>query len=149
MRTSCALLCCLLSVSPAVAQTAAAPTGWARVQAEPKGSNINVKARSNSGTCLLATVTEDTLTCTRKGQDVTYARADILRIRRPHRGRSTLVGLAIGAGGGAAAGAATGRSGDIIGKGGVAAIFAVPLGLVGALIGVTTDFTSSSLYSSK
>lgn len=148
-----ALFLCLLPGLLVYAQSTSAPaqpSSWAKVEAQPKGTNIKVKAAHDGGSCLLIQVTADALTCTHKGQDVTYQRADIRKISRPHRGRSALVGLGIGAAAGGIGGAVgNGSSSFIIGRGLAAVIFAVPAGLLGAAVGAGTDFTGSTLYSSR
>jgi hypothetical protein len=83
-------------------QPASPPAGsnWQHVQALPVGASINVKARKSHAGCKLKSVDADSLTCTH-GTDLVFQRADIVSIKIPHRGRSTLVGLGLGAGVGA------------------------------------------------
>jgi hypothetical protein len=138
----------------------AAGSNWQRVQALPAGTSIQVKARKSHANCKLKSVDDDSLTCTQK-KDLVFERTDILAIKVPHRGRSTLVGLAAGGATGALIGVAAGTSGctpgppgnifgnlclNIVSRGDLAAIGGVSLGAVGAIIGGLTDFTRSTVY---
>jgi hypothetical protein len=140
-----------LAALPAPAQRPVQPpagSNWQQVQALPIGASIKVAARHNEAKCTLKSVDADTLTCTH-GKDIVFQRTDIVNIKVPHRGRSTLVGLAIGAGAGGIAGfASTGPCGNncILGRGTVATAGALGLGAVGAIVGVLTDFTRSTVY---
>jgi hypothetical protein len=135
------------------AQQAAQPpavSGWQRVQALPAGTSINVKARKNNANCILRSVDADTLTCTH-GKDIVIQRSDIVNIKVPHRGRSTLAGLAIGAGAGVITGYASpaGESCSnicILGPGSVATVAGVAFGTIGAIVGAFTDFTKFTVY---
>ena len=126
-----------------------AGSNWQHVQALPVGASINVKARKSHAGCKLKSVDADSLTCTH-GKDLVFQRADIVSIKIPHRGRSTLGGLAIGAGVGAGVGkAASGGNCKqlcIISPGTVVAVSAVAIGAVGTLVGALTDFTRSTVY---
>ena len=130
-----------------------APEGsnWQHVQALPLGTSTNVKARKSHLSCALKSVDADSLTCTH-GKDTVFQRAEILTIKIPHRGRSTLVGLAIGGGAGAVIGFGVGtRSGDgFFGpnflRGAVTAVFAIIGGAAGTAVGAGTDFTHSTVY---
>jgi hypothetical protein len=136
-------------------QPAPPPAGsnWQHVQALPIGQSINIKARKSHAGCKLKSVDTDSLTCT-QGKDLVFQRADIVTIKISRHPRSTLVGLGLGAGIGALIGAATGSpscSGqtfclDILNRSALAAIGAVGVGAVGAIIGVSTDFTRSTVY---
>jgi hypothetical protein len=125
------------------------PSGWQRVQALPAGASINIKAKTSHASCKLKSVDADSLTCTH-GKDLVFQRADIVNIKVPHRGRSTLVGLAVGAGVGAIAGKASAggpcNNFCIISPGTVVAAGAVGFGAVGTIVGVLTDFTRSTVY---
>jgi hypothetical protein len=131
----------------------AAPEGsnWQHLQALPVGTSINVKARVGSVNCKLKSVDADTLTCTQK-KDVVFQRGEILTIKIPHRGRSTLIGTGIGAAVGAGIGFAAGTSkGDpLFGpnflRGAVTAVFATIGGAAGAVTGAATDFSRSTVY---
>jgi hypothetical protein len=138
----------LSAQQPIAPGQAPASSSWQHVQALRAGTSINVKARTSHASCTLRAVDDDTLTCTR-GKDLVFQRSDILTIKDPHRGRSTLVGLAIGGGAGAIAGAvAAGPCNNfcIVGREDVALIFGVGLGAVGAITGALTDFTRSTIY---
>jgi hypothetical protein len=133
-------------------QPAQPPTGsnWQHVQALPVGASINVKARRSHTGCTLKNVDADTLTCTH-GKDIVFQRADILTIQISRRGRSALIGLAIGGGAGAAIGYATSSScssGElcILPRGGVVAFNGVLFGIAGAITGALTDFAKSTVY---
>jgi uncharacterized protein YcfJ len=122
-----------------------AGSNWQRVQALPAGQSINVSARTSHAGCTLKSVDADSLTCTH-GKDLVFQRANIVNIKLPHRGRSTLVGMAVGAGGGAIVGVSLGRNGSFVGRGAGAVIVSVPGALIGAIIGATTDFAHSTVY---
>jgi hypothetical protein len=134
-------------------QPAQPPAGsnWQRVQALPAGTSINVTARTSHLACKLKSVDADTLTCTH-GKDAIFQRSEILSIKVPRRGRSTLVGLAIGGGAGAAIGfgAGTNNSNGFFGpnfmRGAVTAVFGVVGGATGTFVGGFTDFTKSTVY---
>ena len=143
------LLCLVLA--PALGASAQQPTqpaaaagsNWQHVQALPIGASINVEAKTRSTNCYLKHV--DTLTCTH-GKDVVFQRVDILTVKIPRRGRSALIGMAIGAGAGAVLGAATGRNGSFVPRGLGAVILAVPGAPIGAAVGALTDFARSTVY---
>lgn len=150
------LLSVLASAICATAQqaaTTAPPEGsnWQHVQALPAGTSINVEARSSHITCKLKSVDTDTLTCTQK-KNLIFQRADILTIKIPHRGRSALIGTAIGGGVGAGIGfaAGTNNNGGWFGpnflRGAVTGIGAVFGGIVGGGTGAVTDFSRSTVY---
>ena len=151
------LMLLALALVPSLAVTAQQPTasgtapsgsGWQRVQALRAGTSINVKAKTGHASCKVKTVDPDSLTCTH-GKDLVFQRTDIQTVKVPHRGRSALVGLAIGGGGGAIVGAiAAGPCSNfcIVGRGDVALIFGVGVGAVGAITGALTDFTRSTIY---
>jgi hypothetical protein len=152
MRPLLLALALMPALAVAAQQPAATPppagSNWQHVQALPVGQSINVSARSSHPSCKLKTVDADSLTCTH-GKDLVFQRADIVEIKVPHRGRSTLAGLAIGAGTGAIVGAATTSSCSgicILGRGSVATLGAIALGAIGTIVGVTTDFTRSTVY---
>jgi hypothetical protein len=153
----------LAFTAPAQQPAASAPaagSNWQRVQALPVGASIQVKARKSHSSCKLKSVDADSLTCT-NGKDIVFREADIVSIKVPHRGRSTLVGLAAGGATGALIGAAAGSSGctpgppgnifqnfclNVVSRGDLAAIGGASLGAVGAIIGGLTDFTRSTVY---
>jgi hypothetical protein len=160
MRNPLFLLVLLSAVSIHAQQpssTAAPPpagSNWQHVQALPVGTSINVKAKASHAACKLKSVDADTLTCTH-GKDLIFQRTDIVNIKVPHRGRSTLVGLAVGGGIGAVIGVASGSSScnssqafcfNLFSRGDLAAIGGVSLGAVGALVGGLTDFSRSTVY---
>jgi len=146
-RLSLALL--LLMPLPALAQAASSAPfndpAWLRVQQLKPGSSLHIKTTHGTVRCSFRAATPDALTCVKK-TDVVLQRTEIKTIGVSHRGRSTLVGLAIGAGGGAVGGASAGHSGDFVGKGGLATLFGVAFGIIGAGIGAATDFTGGTVY---
>jgi hypothetical protein len=140
-----------LAASSAPAQQPAAPapppagSNWQRVQALPVGQSIDVTAKASHANCKLKSVDADTLTCTQR-KDIVFQRADILSVKVPRRGRSALIGTAIGAGAGAVFGFASGRNGSFVPRGLGAAIFGVVGAPIGAAIGALTDFNHSTVY---
>jgi ABC-type uncharacterized transport system permease subunit len=152
MRVSALALVILVpALSAASAQQAAQPpagANWQRVQALPAGAFIQVKTRTRSLSCTLKAVDADSLTCTH-GKETMFQRAEIQGIHIPHRGRSAIAGLAIGAGGGAIAGAAIVgpcTSFCIVNRGTGALVAGAGVGIIGSLIGLATDFTRSTVY---
>jgi hypothetical protein len=131
--------------------TPAAGSNWQHVQALPVGASVDIKARSSHASCTLKSVDADSLICTR-GKDIVFQRSDILTIKIPHRGRSALVGSAIGGGTGAVIGFAIGTNnnngflGHNFMRGAVTAVFGVGGGVVGGITGGATDFTRSTVY---
>jgi hypothetical protein len=127
-----------------------AGSNWQHVQALPPGTAIQVQTRTSNAKCALKSVDADSLTCIH-GKDLVFQRSEIRSIKIPRRGRSALVGLAIGGGAGAGIGAAvtaskggwfSGAGWDAIG----AAILGTVGGAIGAGIGAATDFTHSTVY---
>ncbi len=143
---SAAVLMASLSLAAAQTSTPAPQPSWARVQSLPAGTALHVSTQSHSSNCTFQSATDDTLTCTGGAAPSVFQRTEIKSVKQRHRGRSTLAGLGAGAGVGAVIGAPLGRSGSFVGHGAAAAIFAIPLGLIGAVVGATTDFTHSTLY---
>jgi len=146
----------LAPVFCATAQQPAPPappagSNWQHVQALPVGTSINVKARKSRLNCKLKSVDDDSLTCA-QAKDIVFQRTDILTIKIPHRGRSALVGTAIGGGTGAIIGFAAGTNnnsgffGPNFLRGAITAVFGIGGGAIGAVIGGTTDFTRSTVY---
>jgi hypothetical protein len=139
-------------------QPAQPPAGsnWQHVQALPAGTSLNVKARTSHLACKLKSVDADTLTCTH-GKDATFQRSEILSIKIPRRGRSTLIAMGVGAGVGAIVGAATSGCSTAEKNSWFgcfltpsrpqgAAIGALLFGIIGAPIGALTDFAHSTVY---
>jgi hypothetical protein len=140
-------------------QPASPPAGsnWQHVQALPVGASINVKARKSHPGCKLKSVDADSLTCTH-GKDLVFQRTDILSVKIPRRGRSTLIAAGIGIGVGAIAGAASGSSCtsaqknsflgcfSIVSRGDLALAGGAVGGVIGSPIGYFTDFAKSTVY---
>jgi hypothetical protein len=130
--------------------TAPPPAGsnWQHVQALPPGTPVHISARARSLTCTLISVDADTLTCAQTG-NVVLQRSEIKNIKIAHRGRSAASGAAIGAAVGVIAVEAAWNknwSWGGINRGTVAALVGVPIGGLGALAGLFTDFTKSTVY---
>ena len=152
-------LAALLALTTLAAATAPAqqsspqpPAGsnWQHVQVLPAGSSLIVSARTGHTSCTLKSVDADSLTCTH-GKDIVLQRTDILTIKISRRGRSALIALAAGGGAGALLGYAATSSctpGDlcILPRGGVAVVYGVTFGLIGAITGGLTDFAKSTVY---
>jgi hypothetical protein len=141
---------------PAAPAQPPAGSNWQHVQALPVGQSINVTAKASHASCKLKSVDSDSLTCTH-GKDIVFQRADIVSIKVPRRGRSTLIAMGIGAGAGAVVGAATSgcsatEKNSFLGcfltptRPQGAAIGAVLFGAIGAPIGALTDFAKSTIY---
>lgn len=120
-------------------------SNWQHVQALPAGSSIQVQARKSHAKCNLKSVDADSLTCVQK-KDLVFQRTDIVSIKIPRRGRSTLAGMGIGAGAGAVLGAAVGQNGTFVPRGLGAIILGVLGTPIGAGIGAATDFSRSTVY---
>jgi hypothetical protein len=143
------VLLLLASFVMANAQTHVADSGpsWSRLEGLPSGVGIHVKALHQTTNCSFKSATETELTCVNgSGVPQVFKRDDLKRVQLRHRGRSTLVGMAIGAGGGAAIGAPLGQSGSFVGHGAAAVIIAVPGTIIGGIVGALTDFTRSTIY---
>ena len=156
MNRTIVLSLVLASALSAIAaqQPAQPPAGsnWQHVQALPAGTSLNVKSRTSHLACKLKSVDADTLTCTH-GKDLVFQRADILTIKIPHRGRSALIGAAVGGGTLAVIGFASATNntpnsffGPNFLRGPVTAVFGLGGGLIGAITGGLTDFTRSTVY---
>ena len=128
------------------ATSAPAPTGWARVQALSPGEHVHITTGQGTLWCSFESADAQSIRCRHGKQTETRTQAEVRRISVSHRGRSMLIGAAIGAGGGAVAGAAVARNGQIIGRGGLAAILGIPLGSLGGAVGAATDFTHQVVY---
>jgi hypothetical protein len=136
------ILPALLGAALAAAQQAKPIANWANLNQLAPGSEIRVTlttGRTLRG--FVQSVTPESLAINATTSQETLARQDIRRValKKPgHRGRNTLIGLAIGAGAGLAAGAgvdAQANSGDWFPDAGKA-VFA-PLGMIiGTVIGV-------------
>ena len=155
MRTLLAALILAASVcaQPASAQTALPDSpGWTRLEAVDPDTKLYVKTQAGSVTCHFKSAGDGALTCTGDGGKlIDLQRPEIRKVRAPHRLRSTLVGLGIGAVGGIIFGAAIGdsctpQSFFCISRGSLAAAGAVLFGGIGAIVGVSTDFTRSTIY---
>ncbi len=134
------------SVANAQQTTPAEGPSWSKLEGLKPGVGISVKAVHHSGSCNFKSATETDLTCLVSGVAVVYPRAERQSVKQHHRGRSTLAGFAIGAAGGALVGAPLGQSGSFVGHGAAAVIVAIPGAIIGTIVGVSTDFTHSTVY---
>jgi hypothetical protein len=143
------------AVQPTAATPPPAGSNWQHVQALPAGQSLQVSARTSHANCKLRSVDADSLTCTR-GKELVFQRADILTIRVPRRGRSSLIAAGVGAGVGVIVGVATGCSSTEQSqpwgcfltptRTQAAGILAVLFGGIGAGIGAATDLNRSTIY---
>jgi hypothetical protein len=118
----------------------------------PTGTSIYVYTRGRHKRCEFASADAGTLTCIR-GKRVTFQRTEIASIKLAHRGRSSLVGLAVGVGGGIGIGSAIplAHPGGPLNFEPLARALLVGIGAAsgtigGSLAGYLTDFTRSTVY---
>lgn len=108
--TASKVVCCIARIFLVAAGTLAAQStaDWNNVKALPSGTQVRIKAGSQTVTGLFQSATEESVVLTSaKGQE-TFAREQIMRMgvkKASRRGRNTLIGLAAGAGLGLIAGA--------------------------------------------
>lgn len=133
---------------------AATPAGWEAVQALAPHTHVQVRTDKLKSDCHVTTVTDDKLTCA----EASFSRSEIKSIRRIDKTKSTLGGLALGAGIGAGAGAGIGsaiNAGDSgsfahvsAGKAtGVGAAVGTVIGVgIGALVGHATNLFAATIY---
>ena len=132
--------------------SAEAVYGWERVQALPSGTSVNVHAKGHHGGCRIKAVDADSITCV--GGDgartEVIQKSEVKKISISHRGRSTLIGLGIGAGVGGILGAVStgGNRNDwfYISRPEGALALGLPAAGIGALIGLGTDFSHTTIY---
>ena len=127
----------------ALAAAAQSPAqNWINVKALAVGTSVRVSVGSRTVNGDLQHVTDDSLTFNvGKGQEM-ITRQEVKQVsvkEKGHRGRNALIGLGIGVGAGAAAGlgARTEGNGQPLTRSRAlnAAIGAVPLGVIGTLVG--------------
>jgi hypothetical protein len=142
----------LLTACACPAQSIAG-SNWQNVRVLPLGITLDVKTRSQHLSCKLNSVTDDTLSCDRgAGGIAVLQRTDVAWVKVRHRGRSALIGAAIGGGGlGIAAFAATtskgnGFFGSNLVRGPATAVGLLGGGIIGAGIGALTGFSKSTVY---
>jgi hypothetical protein len=150
MRKLIAVLLTLSTIHATAQQSAQSPptppadSNWQHVQALPPGTEVYLNAESRHIVCKIKSATTDSLTCTERAKDIVFERSEISSIKITHAGRSALIGLGVGVGAGAAIGEAGCRGG---GWGGLCgSVFGSALGLAGLVIGITTDFSRSTVY---
>ena len=145
MRTLRRVLTALLvTVATSVAQP---PEGWSSVKSLSSGTQVRIAlAESHTVTGKFQSVTDTSLTVSTGGGPKSIDRQQVRQLSartQARRKRSTLIGLAVGAGGGAAIGgaAASSCSGSICGGHGAALVAGGTGGgaLVGALIGAAVS----------
>ena len=146
--TACLPIAGLLLFVTATTSAAQSPaTSWANVEAVSSGTEVRIAiAGSNAVNGKLESVTDTSLTVNPGSGPQSIDRQQVKRVSiktKARRQRSTLIGLAIGAGGGVALGgaAASGCSGSICGGHGGAIIAVATAGgaLLGALIGAAVS----------
>jgi hypothetical protein len=133
---------------------AATPTGWEAVKALPPHTHVQVRTDALKSDCHLVSVTEDKLTCA----EASFARSEIKSIKRIDKTKSTLGGLALGAGVGAGIGVGIGSAINAGDKGSLvhvsepkasgagAAVGAVIGAGIGALVGHATNLFAATIY---
>lgn len=142
----------MLPVLSATAQSSTPAPGagsnWQHVQALPEGTSIRVKVTNRSAVCNLKSVDADSLTCVHGiGKDIVFQRAEIQSIKIHHRARSAAAGAGIGFVAGVGTGYGFFRAEGGGSWGGLISTGAgVGFGVIGAFIGVATDFTHSTVY---
>ena len=115
---------------PAIAASSTS-TGWAAVQGLSPHTRVQVRTDKHKSDCHVAAVTEDKLTC----DEASFSRAEIKSIRRVDKSKSTLGGLALGAGIGAGAGVGIGSAINAGDKGSLAHVSGAKSAGVGAAVG--------------
>lgn len=75
---------------------------WVAVTRLAPDTVLNISAKTGGGHCVLISVSDSSVTCRHGSAAREVRRDDIKRIRLSRRGRSALIGFAIGAGGGQA-----------------------------------------------
>jgi hypothetical protein len=145
---SLAMMAALSAMAQHPATATPAGSNWQHVQVLPEGTSIRVKATNRSAACKLKSVDADSLTCASgTDKEIVFQRGEVKSIKIHHRGRSAAVGGAIGIGAGLGTGYGVGKAegaGDWSGT--IAAGTGIGFGLLGALIGVATEFTHSTVY---
>ena len=133
---------------------AATPTGWEAVQSLAPHTHVQVRTDALKSDCHITAVTEDKLTCA----EASFSRSEIRTIKRIDKTKSTLGGLALGAGVGAGVGVGIGSainagdSGSLAHVSGAkatgvgAAVGAVIGAGVGALVGHGTNLFAATIY---
>jgi hypothetical protein len=125
-----------------------AGSNWQHVQELPEGTSIRVKAPTRSAVCNLKSVDADSLTCVHGiGKDIVFQRTEIQSIKIHHRARSAAAGAGIGFVAGVSTGYGLFKAEGGGSWGGLISTGAgVGFGVIGAVIGVATDFTHSTVY---
>ena len=148
MRKILSLVLILCGVTTATAQQAPASMRdeWPRVEALKNGAAVHVRTDTRKVTCAISKVDDQSLSCLDHGAPLMLTRAEIKSVSVNHLGRSMLIGLGIGAGGGAIIGAAVGRNGSFVPRGAAAAALAAVGGIIGLIIGATTGSFPKTIY---
>ena len=146
---------CFLAPVQARAQAGKAGSDWNHVMALPTATEIDLRTASAHVRCVLTQVTEDSLACSRGVTTFSFQRSEVHSIKIGHRGRSALIGGAIGGGGlGIGLFAATSSSGDsLFGpnflRGQATAVGLGAGAVIGGGIGALTDFSKSTVYRAR
>jgi hypothetical protein len=147
------LLCGALCVLPVEAAVPASDLGdtWHNLAALPPHSEVHLSADSESRTCYLIAVDEQSVTCGRKdggakGQHV-YPRPSVKSVKLTRYAISTLAGTGIGAGVGAAVGFGSTQNPNGWFNGPVRGVITVLGAGLGALVcGPTDAFRGPTIY---
>jgi hypothetical protein len=143
--------------APSVPQPRAG-SNWERVKVLSPNTKLHITTDHGGKTCRIFAISDDTLTCAKGSKaGAVLQRSEIKHIKLTHYVRSALVGAGISAGIGAIAGGIEGSGNEC--KAGqtfcfniftgtdVAVIFGVGAGVVGTVVGGTTDLArGSSIY---
>jgi hypothetical protein len=73
---------------------------WERLRRLAAGTRVHVATDNRSKTCSVDLIDEATLRCSKGASQYSFLRADVKSVKLTRYGRSTLVGLGIGLGGG-------------------------------------------------
>ena len=103
-----AVFLCGASVSLA-AQAHSSGCDWNRLKSLPVHTKVHVAGDKQSKVCLIDSVDDATLQCSKGHSQYSFARAEVKSVKLARYTRSTLVGLGIGLGVGAGVGAIIGH----------------------------------------
>jgi hypothetical protein len=162
MRVQVAAVCFAFVCSVSARSQLALPSApepfanWRSVETLPPSAPVYLKTTTRHLSCRVQSVEQESVHCG-SAADSVIQRSEIQSIKRAHRGRSLLAGVALGAGVGAIVGAALGPKSctantlcfDFINRADTAAFGAVFFGIVGAPVGYFTDFTRSTVYKTR
>lgn len=145
---------CLYSTTLQSALAQSAPDCWDNLRQFPEGQKIEVidmELRSVNGS--FTGFTEEAISLRSDSNDISIKRTQVFRVtshEASHRGRNTLIGLAIGAAGGAAVGAIGGSRYHEEGETGVFMLVGIPIGAgIGAGVGAVMPSGHKTIYRAK